>query len=258
VRNLQGMVGDSGTLWVVLSRDGPGECKLYSLTYKLVECERFQAHGPAAKEFGEYGVRGNPATSSFYPTNDAQLLLMSLRFPSSAPIPSLNRIGQHLRFPRYLSHEDVLLLEQYAEHHIDRRSVFVSYSHQDARCAIELKDALEHHGISVFRDEESILSGEGWRQGIAQAIEHAMYFVILCSPASAGSGEVRQEIEQALERRSGAKGSHFAIVPILLEGASLADEAWSDLADFQARWWDQDRPEALFERLAADFKHQRL
>ena len=255
--NLQSMVGDGGTLWIILSRPAAGKSRLYSLTYKLVACQRFTARGTAARRFGKHGVRGNPVSSSFYPTNDARLVLMSLRFPGGRPVPSLGRINQHLRFPRYLSDEDVCLLEEYAERHIDRRSVFVSYAHADARYAIDLKDALERHGISVFRDEESILSGQNWRQGIAHAIEHAMYFVVLCSPISARSVEVRNEIEQAMKRRSIAEGSGYTIVPIFLTGSSLDDKAWLELTEFEARRWVEDDPEPLFEKLAADFKHLR-
>ena len=255
--NLQSMVGDGGTLWIIMSRPGANKSRLYSLTYKLVACQRFIARGTAARKFGKHGVRGNPVSSSFYPTNDARLVLMSLRFPAHRPVPSLSRINQYLRFPRYLSYEDVCLLEEYAERHIDRRSVFVSYARADARYAIDLKDALERRGISVFRDEDSILSGQNWRQGIAHAIEHAMYFVVLCSPISASSVEVWNEIEQAMKRRSIAKGSEYTIVPIFLTGSSLDDEAWSELTKFEARSWIEDDPEPLFERLAADFKHLR-
>ena len=257
VQNLQSMVGDGGTLWVVVSRERHPGSRLYSLTYKLVECERFESRGPSAKTFGKYGVRGNPATSSFYPSNDAKLLLMSLRFASSKPIPSIKRVGQHLHFPRYLCQEDVLLLEEYAKDYIGRRSVFVSYAHEDAEYAVELKDVLERQGINVFRDEESILSGDYWREAIAKAIEDTMYFVVLCSAASACSTEVKREICQARKRKTQTRNS-FIIIPIFLEGASVNDKAWSDLAaEFQARFWDPTGREVMFEKLVSDIKHER-
>ena len=88
--------------------------RLYSLAYKLVDCEKCLADGAVAERFGEYGIIGNQAKSEYFPTNNAKLVLMSLRFRCKHPITRVSRIRKELRFPRYLDDDDTQILDEYA------------------------------------------------------------------------------------------------------------------------------------------------
>ncbi len=44
----------------------------------------------------------------------------------------------------------------------DRTDVFLSYSHNDLDAAVNLRGQLDRHGLSVFRDAESIRAGDLW------------------------------------------------------------------------------------------------
>jgi hypothetical protein len=48
--------------------------------------------------------------------------------------------------------------------------VFMSYSRDDLRAAQQLEGALQAHDIAVWRDQESIYSGQQWPQAIGEAI----------------------------------------------------------------------------------------
>jgi hypothetical protein len=58
-------------------------------------------------------------------------------------------------------------------------SVFISYSHTDREACIALRAELEKAGLSVFRDEDDIRTGDGWMTKLEQALQSCRAFVVL-------------------------------------------------------------------------------
>ncbi len=57
--------------------------------------------------------------------------------------------------------------------------VFLSYSHNDQDAATNLRAQLDRHGLSVFRDQESIREGELWLNRLQDAVAACGSFVVL-------------------------------------------------------------------------------
>jgi hypothetical protein len=91
---------------------------------------------------------------------------------------------------------------------------FISYSHRDESWARWLHTALEtyripaqlaqRHAITglsgdriypVFRDRDELSGGFDLAEAIKDALEQSRFLIVICSPSSAASGHVRQEIE---------------------------------------------------------------
>lgn len=89
--------------------------------------------------------------------------------------------------------------------------VFISYSRADTAFADELLAGLEYDGgIDVFLDRHNIHEAENWRERLGALIAGADVFVLLVSPASAGSDICKWEIEHAQELSK-------RIVPVLID-----------------------------------------
>ena len=125
---LQQIVGEGGTLWIVVSRAKPGGGRVYSLSFRLNNC-RTKTYNKETT-FGKYAVLGDPSKSIVFASNDAKLLLLSLRFDPYLPIRAPKLIGQSIQTPRCLNENDIQLLEDFAVA-TDRWSVFVSYQNAD-------------------------------------------------------------------------------------------------------------------------------
>ena len=87
---------------------------------------------------------------------------------------------------------------------------FISYSHADGgRLASALQSGLQGfarpwyklRAIRVFRDKTSLAVNAGLWPSIEKALEQSEYFVVLASPAAAGSPWVRREIDYWLTHR---------------------------------------------------------
>jgi hypothetical protein len=242
---LQELVGDGGTLWIVVSRRRKGR-RLYSLTFKLVDCR--PCNYKTAVEFGRYAIKGNRDSSSYFPSNDATLLLMSMRFDprGAGPIKSVDVIGNSLQKPRVLRPDDVKLLDKYASRN-SRWSAFLSYATKDgASAARRVVAGLEKSGISTFGDEERLIVGENFERKIKEAIEGARYFILLVSPESARSNWVAKEREWAR-----SKSTPPITVPIILKGGRLED--FPGLETIQALTWASPAG-ATVEKLVSQLK----
>jgi TIR domain len=79
-----------------------------------------------------------------------------------------------------------------------RWDVFISYSHQDREAADELYDGLRSHGLRVFRDSTSLVTGTAWWDEIRNAIRTAGYFVPLYSSDYLRSDTCMSEFSIAL------------------------------------------------------------
>ncbi len=75
--------------------------------------------------------------------------------------------------------------------------IFISYSRRDAKTVNRIVGAMEDSGMDVWIDQEDIKAGNTWRVQIVQAIDTCDAFVLMLSPNSAMSDNVRKEIDLA-------------------------------------------------------------
>ena len=73
--------------------------------------------------------------------------------------------------------------------------VFTSYSRRDTEIVDTIVGKMTQAGISVWIDREAIKAGNQWRVQIVQAIDTCQAFVLMLSPNSAASDNVRKEID---------------------------------------------------------------
>ncbi|MCP4283394.1 MAG: SUMF1/EgtB/PvdO family nonheme iron enzyme, partial [Gammaproteobacteria bacterium] len=87
-------------------------------------------------------------------------------------------------------------------------NIFISYAHDDAAFAAQLKEGIESGGFSTWMDTASLSGGEHWTEEIESNIQSAASVVVVISPASNKSVWVRREVlyAQQLGKR---------IVPVL-------------------------------------------
>src|SRR5215207_1439716 len=104
--------------------------------------------------------------------------------------------------------------------------VFTSYSRRDTETVDTIVDRMSQAGISVWIDREAIKAGNTWRVQIVQAIDTCPAFVLMLSPNSAASDNVRKEID--LSQDSGR-----TIFAVMLEPVKLPAEIRYQLAGLQ-------------------------
>jgi hypothetical protein len=229
-RDLQQLVGDGGTLWIVVSRGRTGGGRLYSVSFRLENCRSHTysrpKKGKVAKGkvgLGPFAVIGDKDRSTLFAANDARYLLLSLRFDPYRPIQNPDRIGQAIQTPRCLNESDISLLEGYGAE-VAKWSVFLSYRRADQTFAMRLADRLRALGLDVFVDQQALRGGSRWRKEIYQAIERARHMVVLLGPETHESEEVRGELEHAFDCGT-------PVIPVLV-GGRLED--WKDMPRLHA------------------------
>jgi TIR domain len=104
--------------------------------------------------------------------------------------------------------------------------VFTSYSRRDTQTVDTIVAKMAQAGISVWIDREAIKAGNTWRVQIVQAIDTCNAFVLMLSPNSAASDNVRKEID--LSQDSGR-----TIFAVMLEPTKLPAEIRYQLAGLQ-------------------------
>jgi len=77
--------------------------------------------------------------------------------------------------------------------------VFVSYASADRERVLPLVDALQRAGVAVWLDRAGIRGGASYGREIAGAIKGCAALVLMTSPLSLASRNVRQEIALAWE-----------------------------------------------------------
>jgi chromosome partitioning protein len=87
-------------------------------------------------------------------------------------------------------------------------NAFLSYSREDRRQSKVLYDAMTERGLSVWRDQNEIEGGERFWSKIERAIDHAGCVVVILSPNSERSQQVRREVAHA-------ESKAVPIVPVL-------------------------------------------
>ena len=104
--------------------------------------------------------------------------------------------------------------------------VFVSYSRKDSETVTNIVARLEGDGLSVWFDCEDIRGGELWRETIVKAIDTAYAFVLMLSPNSVASENVRKEVDLA-------EGANRHLLPVMLASVELPAKLRYQLAGIQ-------------------------
>ncbi len=94
------------------------------------------------------------------------------------------------------------------------KNIFVSYSRRDGEAVDHIVARLEQDGFNVWIDREEIKAGELWHEAIVQAVDNAYAFVLMLSPGSATSDNVRKEVDLA-------EAANKELVPVLLAPVKL-------------------------------------
>jgi hypothetical protein len=95
----------------------------------------------------------------------------------------------------------------------DRRT-FISYSRINKEFALELALELRSSGFDIWLDQLDIPTGSRWDDEVEQALDSCEIFMVILTPASSTSDNVKDEIGYAID--SGKR-----ILPILLENAKV-------------------------------------
>ena len=77
--------------------------------------------------------------------------------------------------------------------------VFTSYSRRDTETVDTIVEKMSQAGISVWIDRSEIKAGNTWRVQIVKAIDTSQAFLLMLSPNSAASVNVRREIDLSFD-----------------------------------------------------------
>jgi hypothetical protein len=97
---------------------------------------------------------------------------------------------------------------------------YLSYARPDRELARELVEGLRESGHDVWFDELELTPGTNWGREIDKALNSSKAMIVLISPASMESKEVRREIESALLSRNFAN----RLLPVYVKPAD--DVPW--------------------------------
>jgi hypothetical protein len=75
---------------------------------------------------------------------------------------------------------------------------YLSYARPDRDLARRMVDGLRESGHEIWFDEFELTPGTGWGREIDKALKDSRAMIVLVSPESMKSKEVRREIEHAL------------------------------------------------------------
>jgi hypothetical protein len=92
-------------------------------------------------------------------------------------------------------------------------NVFISYAQQDEKLARKIGDSLKQAGLNVLDYRREILPGDLWSDKASQALRDSDAMVVLLTPDSTRSQQVRSEIDYAL----GRKDFKNRLVPVIVD-----------------------------------------
>ncbi len=95
-----------------------------------------------------------------------------------------------------------------------KRRTFISYSRINKDFALKLARELRSSGFDIWFDQLDIPAGSRWDDEVEQALEDCEIFMVILTPASSSSDNVKDEIGYAID--TGKR-----ILPILLENAKV-------------------------------------
>ena len=81
------------------------------------------------------------------------------------------------------------------------QKVFLSYSPKDKTLAQKIQATIEGSGLEVWEADHEIFPGDNWAEKTAQALKESDAMVVLLSPSSVESSNVRNDMEYALFNR---------------------------------------------------------
>jgi hypothetical protein len=105
-------------------------------------------------------------------------------------------------------------------------TIFLSYSRGDSQQADDWVADLERFGYRVWIDRVGIRGGQQWMATIVRSIEEAQAVILLLSPNSARSDNVRREIDLAVQTRK-------HIIPVEIQATTIPDALLYQLAGVQ-------------------------
>jgi hypothetical protein len=91
---------------------------------------------------------------------------------------------------------------------------FFSYSREDSEFALRLAEDLKAAGANVWIDQIDIHPGEEWDSAVEEAVAKAPRMLLILSPASVKSKNVRNEISFALDENK-------VIIPVLFRDCTI-------------------------------------
>jgi hypothetical protein len=119
--------------------------------------------------------------------------------------------------------------------------VFISYSRKDTETVDKIVGRLNSDGVNVWLDRESIRPGALWRESIVKAVDNAYVCVLMLSPNSAASDNVRKEVDLA-------DGANKEFIPTVLAPVELPAKLRYQLAGVQRIEYYRD-PDAKYAEL---------
>jgi len=119
--------------------------------------------------------------------------------------------------------------------------IFISYSRKDSEVVDGIVARLTQDGFKVWIDREDIKGGELWREAIVEAVDTAYACILMLSPDSVASNNVRKEVDLT-------EGAGKALVPVLLAPVKLPANLRYQLAGIQ--WVEYFRdPKVKYDEL---------
>jgi len=97
---------------------------------------------------------------------------------------------------------------------LDAPTAFFSYSREDSDFALKLAQDLRDAGACVWLDQLDIEPGQEWDSAVEDAVMRCQRMLLILSPASVKSRNVRDEITFALDEKK-------IIIPVLYQDAAI-------------------------------------
>lgn len=121
--------------------------------------------------------------------------------------------------------------------------VFISYSRRDLEFVSRLHKYLTGKGISAWFDQSDIEAGDQWRETIVNGIMACQVFLLVLSPDSAASPNVRKEIDLAEHHKK-------KILPVMWRDTPFPPSIQYQLAGIQYLDFKENASEANLSKLA--------
>jgi hypothetical protein len=104
--------------------------------------------------------------------------------------------------------------------------IFISYSRRNRNLVYPLAQKLKSSGFKTWIDTQDIKPGNPWKGQIVQGIAEADAFVLLLTPDSAASENVRKELDLALD-------ADVLVLPVILQPAKIPNAMKYQLVGIQ-------------------------
>ena len=94
------------------------------------------------------------------------------------------------------------------------QAAFISYSRKDSKFALGLAKRLKAKGANVWMDQLEIKASDTWEDEVEEALTACPRLLVILSPNSVRSENVRDEIHFALDE-------HKTIIPVLYRDCAI-------------------------------------